>query len=1125
MRRLLLFLLLVLTLPLPATVPRLEQLLLLQNSSALQAEFAARPGIYTENWLRRLSAEIYRIIHTDTGRAEKLSIILLEAARFLNNRPLTAGALYIQGNIQERFTGRQQQALTCYRAAEKLYLSLQQPRWLVETRERIGILLTALHRFDEALQLWQQLGSYARQHNLAWKLPGINNGAGNTALRAGRSTLAEQYYRSALQQAKAGTDNRMLLQQAAALTGIGSIELRQSNYAVARQHFLDALQLYNRTGATAHLGDAVYRIGSTYFRAGDFPNAAIYFQRALINYKQAGQEYALVQTLTTLADALFYSSQIAEAEQTYRYGLDLLQKQRDPGREAALTRSYGRLKYWTGNYDAAFKLYIRAIRLYTDSTNAAGKAAVQTDLASLAQSLGRPKLEKRLLMQAKAVFLTNGDLLQLGNCNQMLANIEMRHSRWTNAEQLLLQALQQYTAMRNRLGQANSFGSLAWLNYRLGKYDEAMQYADGAIPLYRSASSYIGWANVLQTKGHIYSSRQNYLKAVVQYTNALALYDAARNRANKLSTYRSLFHALQKLGQQKEALHTLQQTLETALYLRREAGHSKRRIRIQEQTASTMKELFLAAASFAPEQALLGYEQFRGRSFMEQLQGRQALALAGIPAAETAKWLQLTRQLADKQVILRNSGTGRAQRRLLYREINTLRHRRELLERRFAAQYPKYKALKKPSTPEPAQIRQLLEPGECAAVFCLSGSRLGIWTIARDRPLTFKEISWLSNHRAEIRALRAAIRSGEDAGVPVSRLRLTLLQPLLDQLPADTAALHIFADGNLNIIPWQVLLPEKSRLRLFMQSTLSAFATLRSRPDQASRGNMIPLLAFGGAFYTPNNPDLSAGGRPLTLQERLQLLNRRRSGSDEQWPDLPGSSEEARQLCAIWYPDDPAMQRAACLTGLSASEAAVKTLNSGLTNAGQPLTLASARILHFAVHGKADAAAAETSRLVFTRRQVLPAPALQQLHTLFPDHTKEDGNLYAVEILALRVNADLVIMSACQTGLGKVTGTEGVMGLTRSWFIAGARGVIASLWNVSDIGTKVFMTLLHRSLAAGTHPATALQQTAELLKSGRWRRGEFAPEKTFTVRGHTLEYKQLDLSHPSFWGAFQYWGR
>jgi len=147
------------------------------------------------------------------------------------------------------------------------------------------------------------------------------------------------------------------------------------------------------------------------------------------------------------------------------------------------------------------------------------------------------------------------------------------------------------------------------------------------------------------------------------------------------------------------------------------------------------------------------------------------------------------------------------------------------------------------------------------------------------------------------------------------------------------------------------------------------------------------------------------------------------------------------------------------------------------------------RILHFATHGFANNENPAFSGLVLSRFDA-------HRHRIA---TLEDDILNLNEIYQLRLNADLVVLSACQTGLGENLQGEGIVGLTRGFMVAGAKRVIASLWNVEDSSTAQLMTKFYDYyLNQGQTPAAALRQSQIEM----WRDGKLPRQwAAFTIQG------------------------
>ena len=199
---------------------------------------------------------------------------------------------------------------------------------------------------------------------------------------------------------------------------------------------------------------------------------------------------------------------------------------------------------------------------------------------------------------------------------------------------------------------------------------------------------------------------------------------------------------------------------------------------------------------------------------------------------------------------------------------------------------------------------------------------------------------------------------------------------------------------------------------------------------------------------------------------------------------LPHSREEVNRIAAL-FPDG----RARVFLGKEASEERVEA------------TSGEARILHLATHGRFDERVALNSFL-----------ALSQPESF--EIGQDNGLLQAWEIFeGFRINADLVVLSACETGLGEELPNEGLNGLTRAFRFAGARSVIATSWQVDDRASAELMVRFYRHLGEGKSKDQALRAAQiELIRE---------PVEVTTRGGRRLV---RNLSLPYFWAAFQLTG-
>jgi CHAT domain-containing protein len=228
----------------------------------------------------------------------------------------------------------------------------------------------------------------------------------------------------------------------------------------------------------------------------------------------------------------------------------------------------------------------------------------------------------------------------------------------------------------------------------------------------------------------------------------------------------------------------------------------------------------------------------------------------------------------------------------------------------------------------------------------------------------------------------------------------------------------------------------------------------RAKPDR-------PLWAVGDPVYDAQDNRLTEPAQvaSTTQAQRGQLARSEGRPGAARFPRLEHSAAEVQKVAGLLQ-----APRASVHLGLEAQEARVKALSA----AGE---LARVRYVHFATHGILGL---ETGGLQ-------PSLVLSQVNT-----GDEDGFLQLDEVTALRLNADLVVLSACRTGQGRLYNGEGVRGLARAFLYAGCKGVVCSLWAVSDRETVDLMTALYDRMRAGQPAAEALRAARlALLRDGK----------------------------------------
>jgi CHAT domain-containing protein len=371
--------------------------------------------------------------------------------------------------------------------------------------------------------------------------------------------------------------------------------------------------------------------------------------------------------------------------------------------------------------------------------------------------------------------------------------------------------------------------------------------------------------------------------------------------------------------------------------------------------------------------------------------------------------------------------------------------RQDLLDRLFTAEQLLSPTRKTTSIfaasggrPRPVRLRELqttLRPDEVVLEYVLSEPQSYCLTITREDI----RVIVLPGGRQRIESLvdryLEAIRSRSSEAVISTELFSMILGPVgRERLPT---RLIIVPDGKLHLLPFDALRNSAGSYVLESHTvTYAPSATVLHLLRRAPAKESLPmnLAAVGGAVYSGTSPDKTPVEVAAADLFGLEGVT---------FPKLPGSKQEVQSIGNIIKGPNK------LLLDADATEAVFKSLS-----------LEDYRILHLAVHGVANSEFPDRAALVM-------GTSLASV---------DDGLLQVREIRDLPLKADLVVLSACETGSGKLLGAEGIASLERAFLLAGAKSVVASLWTADDIFTIALMKRFYEHLAAGADNGSALRQ-------------------------------------------------
>jgi len=454
--------------------------------------------------------------------------------------------------------------------------------------------------------------------------------------------------------------------------------------------------------------------------------------------------------------------------------------------------------------------------------------------------------------------------------------------------------------------------------------------------------------------------------------------------------------------------------------------------------------------------------------------------VAGVQDAERqrdAARLQLAHEtsLPDEQ-------RGAVKEAALLESVNRWTGTRAALLDRLAKDYPAYASLSRPQPVALAELQEKLQPREAMVVFAIGRSK-AFAVVVTAKGLVARSLDTDEDRLGlAVRELRQAFtlragRVGEFDLTAAHALYQTLFQPIEDDLTG-IDRLAVVSGGALSSLPVSLLVTRKpgeagdyrraewlaKRFATAEVPSIRAFVSLRGRAGQGSAGQ--PFFGIG-------NPDFTGAPEPAVEAGQCRQDGPIPAAFLRALTPLPETADEVRTVARTLGASDQAI-----LTGAAATEAALRAA-----------PLSEARVLYFATHG-----------LLPGELSCQAEPALALSPPAQPAKSKdEDGLLEASEIAGLKLNADMVVLSACNTAQGaKGFGGEALSGLAESFFYAGARSLVASHWEVPSAATAQLMVgLFQRLKASPTMPsAEALRQSQMALA------------------------ERAETAHPFFWAAF-----
>ena len=850
--------------------------------------------------------------------------------------------------------------------------------------------------------------------------------------------------------------------------------------------------------------EALYRLGILYSRLEQFDDSIRYLEQAIQWWSKAEELDRLAEGIAQLGVVRENMGAYSDALTAFGRSFELYEEIGEIGDVATQHRRIGRIYYLRlGRYEKAREQFQSALALYRELEDPEGEAETLFEIGLTYEKMGLFDEADERYRAGKQIGETIESPYLLATGNLYVANTAWFRGDYQDAFQNLTKAAKQAETAQDAqltIMVKNTRGLMYWT---LNDLEKGLMHLKQAVALAEKADIKTELASSLNNLGLIYRQQGEYVTSLEYFERAKAIDESLNSRWGLGYDYRNIGMALLKLGRLQEALTNFVQAAETSAEIKNainwvkallELGNVHRKLKHPDKAMEYYKQAYDLSKKYSIKEVLwraaagrAGVLRNRGRA--EEAFGWYANAVDVVEGMRAALKIEELRNSfqANKLDLYRDTITlliemGRTDDAFNYLERSRSRSFIDLLGnqkltlksqadqeafdhigelgRRVEALTQELGSYDEP----PAELQEKLREAKTAyeeAILELKQTNPGLSSFVSVDPLTLPQVqelldpgvvlasyligkdalyAWLIR-KEETKFFRTAVGEAEIASL-VKQYR-GLVQ---NSEPVETELRELYAKL---IKPFEQNLEDVEYLGIIPDGPLHFLSFAALKNDQGYLVDRLPL------FYAPSASVLEYTFAKRKATKRTKVLAIGNPDLGNYNYDLPLAELEARSI--KWnYPDMD------ILTGAKATK-------EWFVN-----NIAKYGIIHLAAHGEFDEANPLFSSLWLSSPQ--------------PDNRK----LTVKEVFGLEINADLVTLSACQTGLGKLNAGE-LIGLNRAFIYAGTHALVSALWRVDDLSTSVLMKHFYRNYVT-MDKAKSLRQAQLIVKR--------------------------DFPHPSYWAGF-----
>lgn len=837
----------------------------------------------------------------------------------------------------------------------------------------------------------------------------------------------------------------------------------------------------------------LYTEGKKLYNSGEHQKSIDSFKQAIDFAREIGSKEHEVKCLRQLSITYFELSYLKEFFSLNKEALTIAQSLNHKKEEGNSLIHIGIFYEKLDNYSKALNIYEEALTIAKAIKNKVNESACLTNIGAIYAKVGNYDKALEYLTEALTIDKQLGDnvyisidLNNIGETFRAKGVISGKKGDFLKALRYFKDCLnltrktiykekEVFDLMQNEVYALNNIG---FVHTDLKNYHGALEYFKSGYERAEEIQDIEGMGMLQNNMGIARYNLGFYEEAIKSYQEAIELANKISDRQVLWEAYFGLGQCFEKRKKLTQAVMSYKRAIDVIDYIRSQifldtykVGFIRDKFQVYEFLINLLYRLNIEDTSSSHADEIFHVvERAKSRAFLESLGESKIDIRESLSSGLKIRENELSSGISLIIKELSRSDLSQKRRKELLSKLRQEEDEYISLISRMRVEVPEVASLVSAEPCSVEQVQQHLDWKTALIEYFLGENKSFMFFITKKAYGVYglpsrREIE--KSIKAYLKILSVSPRGEFKGTLAAKRIYRELLFPAGMDIPESVESLIIVPDGILYNLPFETLIrstrdqsPQDDYLvaKYKISYVPSSSALLFLYGNKAKHGSQKGLMAFGNPSYMLK--DQSKGKKSKTQVDILRELYLDQ-GFD--FSPLPYTEREILEISS-YFPED----RKDIYLKDEAREEIFKEA-----------PLKDYQIIHFACHG-------------FLAEEF---PFRSALVLSLDDDPKEDGFLQVRELYNLRLKADLVVLSACQTGKGKLERGEGILGLPRIFFYAGARSVMLTLWRINDESAAKFMNLFYRYLSQGSDKAQALR----LAK---------------------LDMINSKFSHPFYWAAF-----